>query len=242
MDEKNLTLVEHLDELRKRIIIIAASILLGTILSYSFIDIMVEYIVKPSKGLEFIYLSPPELFLSYIKISVLSGLILSSPIILLQIWLFVKPGLEKTEKRYLLIAMFMGIIFFAIGASFSYFTIIPISIDFFIKLSVQDVAPLFSFDKYLSFVISLLLSFGLVFELPMLIILLTQLNLINARILKKYRKIIILVIFVVAAVLTPPDVISQTLLALPMLFLYELSIWAAVIIGKKKDKKKNEKE
>ena len=240
MEEKNLTLVGHLGELRKRILIIAAFILLGAIVSYNFIDPIVGYMVKPAKAIEFIYLSPPELFLAYVKISVISGLVLSSPMTLLQIWLFVKPGLKKTERRYLTFAMFMGIIFFAMGSIFSYFTIIPISIDFFTQLSVQGVTPLFSFNNYLGFVISLLLSFGLVFELPLLIILLTQLNLITAELLKKYRKFVILIIVVVAAILTPPDIISQMLLAVPMLFLYEFSIIIAVIIGKRKKKKEKQ--
>lgn len=240
MEDKNLTLVGHLGELRKRLMIIAVFIIVGAIISYNFIDPIVGYMVKPAKGVDFIYLSPPELFLAYIKISVISGLVLSSPMTLLQIWLFVKPGLKKIERRYLTFAMLMGIIFFAMGSTFSYFTIIPISIDFFTQLSVQGVTPLFSFNNYLGFIISLLLSFGLVFELPLLIILLTQLNLITAELLKKYRKIVILVIVIVAAILTPPDIISQMLLAVPMLFLYEFSILIAVIIGKRK--KKNAKE
>lgn len=240
MEDKNLTLVGHLGELRKRLMIIAIFILLAAILSYRFIDPIVEYMLKPAEGVDFVYLSPPELFLAYIKISVISGLVLSSPMTLLQIWLFVKPGLKKIERRYLTFAMVMGVIFFAIGSIFSYFTIIPISIDFFTKLSVQDVAPVFSFNNYLGFIISLLLSFGVVFELPLLIILLTQLNLITAEALKKYRKIVILVIVVVSAVLTPPDIISQMLLTLPMAFLYELSIWIAIIIGRRKRRKQKE--
>lgn len=238
MEEKNLTLVGHLGELRKRIMVIVIFIILGSIFSYRYIDTIVEYIVKPSKGIEFIYLSPPELFLDYIKISILSGLILSSPMTLLQIWLFVKPGLKENEKRYLFFSMGMGVVFFAMGALFAYLIIIPISIAFFINLELQNINALFSFDKYLSFTISLLLSFGLVFELPMLIILLVQLNFINAEMLKKYRKFVVLIIVIVAAILTPPDVVSQILLALPMLLLYEFSIWMAAIIGKRKKRKR----
>lgn len=236
MEDKQLTLVGHLGELRKRLIIVFIAIILGAGVSYKYIDIIIEYMVKPAKELKFIYLSPPELFVAYIKIAVIFGIIISSPIILMQIWLFIKPGLKEKERKYLLFALYMGIIFFLIGAIFAYFTIIPITIEFFTQISVEQIAPLFSFDSYLSFISSLLLSFGLVFELPLLIILLTQLNLITAKVLKKYRKIVILLIFVLAAILTPPDVISQILLALPMLFLYELSIWISAWIGRRKNK------
>lgn len=234
MEDKQLTLVEHLGELRKRIIIIIISLIIGTIISYKYIDLITEYMIKPSKGLEFIYLSPPELFIAYIKISLMCGAVVSSPINLIQIWLFVKPGLKKNERKYLLLALFMGIIFFGLGVIFSYYTIIPITIEFFIQMSGNQIEPLFSFQNYLSFVLSLLFSFGLVFELPLLIILLTKLNLVTDKSLKKYRKIVILVIFILAAVLTPPDIISQVLLALPMLLLYEFSIWISAIICKRK--------
>lgn len=237
MENKQLTLVEHLSELRKRIIIIFLGIIVGSIIGYRFVDNIVEILVKPAEKLEFIYLSPPELFLAYIKIAIISGLIISSPITLMQIWLFIKPGLKPNERKYLRFALGMGIIFFLIGIVFAYFTLVPITINFFTQISQNEIAPLFSFDSYLSFISSILLSSGLIFELPLLIILLAQLNLINANTLKKYRKYVILIIFIVAGIITPPDVISQTLLGLPMVFLYEVSIWIASIIGKRKKEK-----
>lgn len=237
MEDKQLTLVEHLSELRKRIIIIFIAIILGSFLGYKYINIIIQYMVRPAKNLEFIYLSPPELFVAYIKIAIIFGIVISSPISLMQIWLFVKPGLKKNERRYLLFSLYMGIIFFLIGVIFAYLVIIPITIDFFTQVSVKQISPLFSFDRYLSFISSMVFSFGVVFELPLLIILLTQLNLVTAKTLKKYRKVVILLIFILAAVLTPPDVVSQMLLALPMVFLYEFSIWISAAIGKRKNKK-----
>lgn len=112
MEDRQLTLVEHLSELRKRIIVIFLAIIVGSIISYSFIGKIVDILVRPASKLEFIYLSPPELFLAYIKISVISGLIISSPISLMQIWLFIKPGLNKKERKYLSLALGMGIVFF----------------------------------------------------------------------------------------------------------------------------------
>lgn len=237
MEDKQLTLVEHLSELRRRIIIIFLGIIGGSIISYQFVDNIVELLVKPAEKLEFIYLSPPELFLAYLKIAIISGIVISSPISLMQIWLFIKPGLKPNERKYLRFGLWMGIVFFLIGVVFAYFTLVPITINFFTEISKNEIAPLFSFDSYLSFISSILLSSGLVFELPLLIILLTQLNLITANTLIKYRKYVILVIFIIAAIITPPDVISQVLLGVPMVLLYEISIWIAKVIGKRKKEK-----
>ena len=225
MDEDiKLTLVEHLGELRKRIMIMAIATIIGALLSFRYIDLIIDYMIKPAGKLEFIYLSPPELFMAQVKIAIVCGMVITSPINFMQIWLFVKPGLKKDERKYLLFALYMGIVFFLLGAVFAYFTIIPITIDFFTQMSGEKISPLFSFESYLSFVSSLLLSFGLVFELPMIVVLLTQLNLVSSKTFKKHRKIVILGIFVVAAILTPPDVVSQILMALPMVVLYEFSI------------------
>lgn len=234
MEDAQLSLVGHLGELRKRLIIVSIAIMLGATLSYTYIDIIIDLIVKPAKNLEFIYLSPPELFLAYIKISIVVGVVVASPIVILQMWLFIKPGLKKQERKYLLFALFMGIVFFLIGTAFAYLVIIPMTIDFFIRMSVEAIEPQFSIANYISFCSSLLLSFGLVFQLPLLMILLTQLNLASASTFKKYRKIFILLICVVAAVLTPPDVVSQVLMAGPMVVLYEFGIGVAAIIGRRK--------
>ncbi|ABR47216.1 Sec-independent protein translocase, TatC subunit [Alkaliphilus metalliredigens QYMF] len=238
MEDMRMSLINHLDELRKRVIIISLAIIVGSLVSYAYIDLIIDLIVKPAKNLEFIYLSPPELFLAYVKISLAVGAMIASPIVLVQIWLFIKPGLKKRERKYLLFALFMGIVFFAMGTSFAYFIIIPMTIDFFVKMAVDGIAPLFSFANYISFCSSLLFSFGLVFQLPLLIILLSQLNLVSSKTFKGYRKIFVLLIFIVAAVLTPPDVVSQVLMAGPMILLYEFSVMIAVIIEKRRRKKK----
>lgn len=239
-DDLKLTLVEHLGELRKRLIIIVITIIIGSFISYRYVDLIIEYMIKPAQNLEFIYINPPELFMAHVKIAIICGIAITSPMNLMQIWLFVKPGLKKNERRYLLFALYMGIIFFLIGAIFAYMAIIPITIDFFTKMSGDRISPLFSFQNYLGFISSVLLSFGLVFELPMIVVLLTQLNLVSSDTFKKYRKIVILVIFIVAAILTPPDVVSQVLMAVPMLILYEISIIMSTMIDKRKQSKQKD--
>lgn len=236
-EEIRLTLVEHLGELRKRLIISCLMIIIGSILCYNYIDVIVDLIVKPAEGLEFIYLSPPELFIAYIKISLILGLFVALPIVLYQVWKFIKPGLKKEEQKYGIIAIFMGMFFLLLGVVFAYFVIIPISINFFVKMSVDQVEPLFSFANYISFIGSILLAFGVVFELPLIVILLTQLGLVKPSTFRQYRKLVILGIFILAAVLTPPDIVSQSLMGLPMILLYELSIIISSMIYKKKKAK-----
>ncbi len=233
-DGPRLTLMEHLGELRKRVVISFIAIIICAFAAYRYIDKIIDIITRPAGELEFIYLSPPELFMAYIKISLVLGLIISSPVVLLQIWGFIKPGLKKKEKRYIVMAMLMGVVFLIVGVVFAYYIIVPMTIKFFIGVSVDKITPSFSFANYVSFVSSLLLSFGLVFELPLLIILLTQLGLVAPKTLRKYRKFIILIIFVVSAILTPPDVVSQVLMAIPMTLLYEFSIMVSSIIYRKK--------
>lgn len=237
MEDRTLTIMQHFSELRKRLIIIATAIIVGSLVSYNYIQVLIDIIIKPAQGLEFIYLSPPELFMAYIKIALLVGFAITSPISLIQIWLFVKPGLKVKEKRYLIFALLMGIVFFLMGVVFSYFVIIPITITFFVQVQVDQIQPLFSFENYIGFVLSLLLSFGLVFELPLFVSLLSMLNLVTTKTLKKYRKLMILLIFIAAAVLTPPDILSQVLMAVPMVLLYEFSILIATSIERSKQKK-----
>ncbi|MFT9496325.1 twin-arginine translocase subunit TatC [Anaerosolibacter sp.] len=234
MNEKKFTLTEHLAELRKRLFIILIVIIGSSSICFLYVDRAIQDILKPASQLEFVYLSPPELFLAYVKISLVAGLIISSPITFYQIWLFIKPGLEKSEKRIMLISLFAGVFFFIVGTTFAYKIILPITIQFFANIKVEDIEPMISFGSYIGFISSILLSFGLVFEMPMLVALLTRFKLISAPTLRKNRKIVILLVFIVAAILTPPDVISQMLLAGPMLLLFEFSILISSILGKEK--------
>ena len=239
MQDLQLSLVEHLGELRKRIIVICIALTAGSVLSYTYINLILSYVVRPAGGLKFIYLSPPELFMANIKISIILGGLIASPIILYQIWAFLKPGLKPKEKKYILFALFMGIVFFFLGSFFAYKVILPMTINFFVKMSINQIQPTFSFANYISFCGTLIFSFGLVFQLPLLILLLNQLNLVSTDNLKHYRKYFILVTFIVAAILTPPDAISQTLMALPMIVLYEFSLALAIIINKQRKKLKS---
>lgn len=236
-DINNLTFIEHLSELRKRLFIIIIVVLVLAGISYVYIQPIVENIIRiAGNNIDFIYISPSELFLVYIKVSLVAGIVVSSPIIFYEIWVFLKPGLEKKERRYMLASLFGGAFFFILGVIFCYTVVLPMVLKFFLSLTMEGIQPMISIGNYISFIATTLLSFGIVFEMPILVLILSKFGLITSEFLKNNRKYIILIIFIVAAILTPPDVISQLLLAAPMLILYELSIFIAKISEKSKNK------
>lgn len=234
--ERNLTLVEHLAELRNRIIYMAAVFVAAVLLSYNFSEILVTDMIGIVPDISFVFISPAELLLSYIKIAVIIGLSVSFPFLIMQVWLFVSPGLEKRERRTMLLSLLFGGVFFILGAVFAYVVVLPLVLEFFMGFQVEGIEEMISFSSYLSLIVNTVLSFGLIFELPSIMVIMVRFGIVKVRFLRKNRKYIILVIFVVAAVLTPPDIISQTLLALPMILLFELGIFLSRIVERKRDK------
>jgi len=234
--ERNLTLIEHLTELRNRIIYMAIVLIAAILLSYSFSEILVTDMIGIVPEISFVFISPAELLLSYIKIAVILGLAVSSPFLILQIWLYISPGLEKKERRTILFSLLFGGVFFILGAVFAYMVVLPLILEFFMGFQIEGIEEMISFSSYLSLVVNTVLSFGLIFELPSIMVIMTRFGIVRVNFLRKNRKYIILVIFVVAAVLTPPDIISQTLLALPMILLFELGIFLSRIVERKKDR------
>lgn len=230
----NQTLVQHLDELRKRLIYSILWLVVFTIIAYNYSDVVVKDMVNKAPDMNFVFIAPAELFMAYIKIALICAVALSLPFILYNVWMFLSPGLERNEKKVILIALFSGGILFILGALFGYMVTLPLSLKFFGEFSIAEVQAMISFNNYLSFASTLVLAFGIVFELPILMVLLVQFNIIKTEFLKKNRKVMVLVIFIFAAVLTPPDVISQTLLAIPMLILYEIGIFFSNIAEKRK--------
>lgn len=231
---KSQTLIEHLDELRKRIIYSILWLVVFTIIAYNFSSVVVRDMVNKAPDMNFVFIAPAELFMAYIKIALICALALSLPFILYNVWMFLSPGLEKNEKRVILVSLFSGGILFILGALFGYMVTLPLSLKFFGEFSIEEVQAMISFNNYLSFASSLVLAFGIVFELPILMVLLVQFNIVKTSFLKKNRKVMVLVIFTFAAILTPPDVVSQTLLAIPMLLLYEVGIYFSSVAEKRK--------
>ncbi len=238
MDEKKLPLTSHLQELRKRLILSFIAVGAGFALCYALADSLFNILAAPllkmmPPGGSLIFTSVAEAFFTYMKVAFIAGLMLSSPFVLYQIWAFVAPGLYRNEKRYVIPFVLAGSCFFAFGILFGYYVAIPVGFKFLLGYATDVIKPMPSMKEYLSFSIKFLLAFGIVFEFPVVLVLLARIGVVRAETLAKKRKYAILLIFVFAAVMTPPDFISQVLMALPLIGLYELSIVLAKLFGKK---------
>jgi sec-independent protein translocase protein TatC len=238
MDEKKLPLTTHLQELRRRLILSFIAVGGGFALCYAFAEKIFDILAAPllkmmPMGGSLIFTSVAEAFFTYMKVAFISGLILASPFVLYQIWAFVAPGLYRHEKKYVVPFVLAGSFFFAIGILFAYYIALPIGFKFLLGFATDFIKPLPSMKEYLSFSIKFLLAFGLVFEFPVVLVLLARIGVVDAKTLARQRKYAILLIFVFAAILTPPDIISQLIVALPMIGLYELSILLSKLFGKK---------
>ena len=242
-DEKpsgEMGIIEHLSELRKRIFVIVVVFLTITVVGFNFTDDIVAHLVKKANeiGYQMVYISPGELFTQYIRLAIAGGIVLSSPVILFEIWFFIKPALKKNEKTIVFLTLMAGLLFFLLGALFAYFIAVPVTLTFFISVDThQSIQATISIQNFLSFVLTTLITFGAVFEMPVLAILLSELGLLKPEWLTKSRGVVIVVIFIIAAVITPPDVVSQILVAIPMLLLFEISVLLSKSIRKRKIKR-----
>ena len=164
----------------------------------------------------------------------MAGVFVACPFLFYQIWAFIAPGLYEEEKKYIIPLALSSALFFVLGGVFCYFGVFPFAFEFFMSYSTDNIVAMLSINEYLSFALKMVLAFGLIFEMPLFSFFLARMGIITAQKMRDVRKYAILAIFVVAAILTPPDVFSQLMMAGPMLVLYEVSIWVAALVGKKK--------
>lgn len=241
-EENEMLLTDHLEELRRRLIIVVVAIVIATLGAYCFSEdlfriLMVPLLaVMPAEG-GLIFTGLTETFFTYLKISILAGFFISSPVVIFQIWRFSAPGLYAEEKRYVFPFVFFATIFFVGGAMFGYFVVFPFGFKFFMGFATDFIRPMPSVREYFSFAVRMLFAFGVVFELPVVTAFLALFGLIRAETLINKRKYAVLGAFVIAAILTPPDIVSQLMMAGPIIILYEISIVVARICGRKKVEK-----
>ena len=218
-----MSLIDHLQELRKRLLVCIIALSITSFACYFYAAELVHLITVPAGKLY--YMNPAEAFFTYLKVSFFAGFLLALPVILYQLWAFVIPALTKRELKISAYLVPASVILFFVGLVFSYFLVLPAGIKFFMGFATEDLQPLFSLGQYMSFVISFLLPFGFVFELPLFIIVATKLGLVNSKFLIAKRKMVFVLSFVVGAVIAPsPDILSQTMVAVPLIVLYEASI------------------
>ncbi len=229
-DNVNLSLSEHLTDLRKVFTVSIVAILICSAITYFvFGNQLYNLITDPLKSLDvkLVYIGMAEAFITKIKIAVLAGVIVAMPIVMFQVWRFLAPALFPKERRLALIILPLAIILFAMGVSFAYLVVFKFAARFLLVVVSGDLEPMLSVGPYVSFLITFLLPFGIIFELPMVMFFLAKAGIVNHRWLSKNRKFAVLIFFVIGAILTPPDVISQVLLAGPMMLLYEISVLIA---------------
>lgn len=232
-----MSLSGHLRELRNRILICIAGLVLFFLLGLHYAPALVDLLTSIGKqyGYRFVYIAPQELLMQYFSIAMITGVCITLPLILYHIWAFIRPGLKKNENGLFLSAMLCGLLLFVLGVLFAYRIMLPFMLSFLISLSAgRSITASVSVASYLSFLITIFLVMGIIFELPVVSVLLTQLGLVKVEWMKKSRKVVIVVIFFVAALITPPDVASQIMVAIPMLVLFELSILICTLLMKLK--------
>ncbi|MFO7839941.1 MAG: twin-arginine translocase subunit TatC [Desulfosalsimonadaceae bacterium] len=248
MDEnEKLPFTVHLEELRNRLIHCAIAIAVGFAIAYLFKEKLFFILTRPlirvmDRGDTLIFTGIPEAFFTYLKISLLAGIMLAMPVIMYEFWMFVAPGLYKKERRLLIPIAFISSVFFVGGALFGYFIVFPYGFKFLLGFATEHLRPLPSMKEYMGFATKLLLAFGLVFELPLVITFLARLGLVSVAFLKKNRKYALLLFFAGSALLTPPDVVTQVMMSIPLMILYEISIIGAKVFGRKPPGESEEKQ
>jgi sec-independent protein translocase protein TatC len=236
-NEGEMSFLEHLEEMRWRIIYSLIGIVIGTIIAWIFIDQLVDVVLlKPARdsGAQLQNLRPfGQLFL-FVEVAIIVGVVISIPNIFYQFWKFISPALKQNEKKYILSIVIFSSVCFLAGIAFAYFIMLPMALKFAEQFGSSSIKNQFSIDEYMNIIISVMLAAGVVFELPMVSFFLTKLGILTPAFMKKYRKYAIVIIMFLAAILTPgTDPVSQIILAVPLVLLYEISILISKYSAKK---------
>ena len=225
--DQTMPLSEHLRELRNRLFVCLAALLAATLAGLHFAPDIVELLLDIGRSYRyrFVYIAPQELLLQYVSTALICGLCAAVPVLFYEVWAFIQPGLRRQEKALFLFAMVFGLLCFCGGVYFAFRIMLPFMLYFLIGLSGSSSASAsISVQSYISFLTTVFLIFGVVFELPVVSVLLNRLGILKVQWMRKGRRVAIVAVFFVAALITPPDVVSQIMVAIPMVALYELSI------------------
>ena len=226
----------HIADLRKRLTISTITVVIMFFACFSFYEPILEWMMAPVKhalpvGTSMIAVEIQETFFTAMKVAFFAGFIISLPVIFWQLWLFLAPGLYDHEKKLVVPFVFFATLMFLLGASFAYYIVVPIGFDFLIAFGNSVVSVLPSIGKYVGFFTKLMIGFGIAFELPVITFFLAKIGIVNDQMLKDFFRYAVVLIFIISAILTPPDVISQVLMAAPLLILYGVSIYIAKVFN-----------
>ena len=237
-NKDSMPFLDHLEELRWRLIKSISSILIGAAVSFYFIDIIIEFLIKPTEGLknamDLQVLKVQGMFMIKWGIALLGGVVVSVPVLTYQLWKFIAPGLYIDEKKYIIPLILFTFLSFISGLVFAYMIVIPFSLSFFTSVGLEGIENNFSINYYFNFITWLMLGSGLIFELPVVVFILSIIGLLTPAFMRHYRRYAIVLILVISAFITPPDPVSLVLMSIPLLLLYEISIGVSWLVNRKK--------
>jgi len=245
-NEDKMPLTSHLEELRKRLVRILIAVGVAFLGCFAFKEELFRIVAQPlisvlPQGSYMVYTGLPEAFFTYIKVSFYAGIFVASPVVLYHIWKFISPGLFPKEKKFVAPFVITSTLLFIGGVCFGYFLVLPSAYKFFLEFTTDFLKPMLSMREYLTLTLKLLLSFGVIFEIPVFLFFMTKIGLVTPRKLARMRRYAIVVCFIVAAIITPtPDAFTQCMMAIPMVILYEVGILVSKLAVRKKDDADNE--
>lgn len=230
--------LDHLEELRWRLLKSLISVLIGSIVTFYFIDLIIEFLIKPTQSLtnpmDLQVLKVQGMFMIKWGIALIGGFVLAIPVLTYQLWKFISPGLYLNERKYVGPLIFFTYLSFLVGLVFSYTVIIPFSLEFFTSVGVDQIENNFSINYYFNFVTWLMIGSGLIFELPVLVFILSVIGLLTPAFMSHYRRHSIVIILILSAFITPPDPVSLVLMFIPLWLLYEISIGVSWLVNRKR--------
>ena len=237
-DRKEMPFLDHLEEFRWRILKSLGSVFVVTLVSFPFTGFLLNLLTLPNDKLsepaEMIFLKPTGMLVVRMEVALVVGIIVSLPVLFYQFWQFVAPGLLQNERKYVIPALLFTTSCFLLGTSFAYFILIPTVLPFLFSMGTDTIAAKININEYMSFVLRLIIVAGSIFELPVLAFFLSRIGIVTPKFLRKYRAYGVVVVLIFYGLVTPPDPASQMLMALPLLFLYQISIWISIIGFRKK--------
>lgn len=238
--EREMPFLDHLEELRWRLLKSIIAVVIFSFVSLPLSGRILDLLTLPNQHLnpppKLIFLKPTGMLMVRLNVAIAAGIVLSLPVVFYQFWKFISPGLLEKERRYVFPIVVMSTACFLLGVAFAYFVMIPFILPFLYGLGTETIEPTINISNYIGFVTRIILVSGVIFELPVLSLFLTRVGILTPAFLRKYRKYAIVLAFVLAAILTPPDPLSQLLLAVPLILLFEISIWISVIAAGKRKK------
>ena len=241
MEDKELNIIDHLDELRKRLIITLAAFIIFFIVGFIFVEEIYNWLVRDLE-VKLIVLGPSDILWVYFMLAAVIAFAGTIPVLATQVWLFIKPALKPIERKISLSYIPALFILFIVGLCFGYFVIFPTVMSFLIELGGEMMVTNFTAEKYFRFIFNTTIPFGVLFELPVVMMFLTSLGIINPYVLSKIRKYAYFVLIIIAILISPPDIMSDFLVAVPLIFLYEISVSFSKIVYKRKLKKEKQRQ